>query len=82
VVVCSEAKGLHKTFCSFYTFSTLLLSKILAPLNLILQTESIDLLLTISAVDSDSDQLQLFRDSGAVDLLAKAEKTAAKLKLP
>ena len=78
----SEAEGLLHRFNSFDTLATLLLFEILAPLNLALQSRSIDLLVAISVVDSASDKLQLLRNSAAQDLIAKAEKLATELKFP
>ncbi len=76
----SEAEGLLNKFDSFDTLATLLLFddvfEILAPLNLSLQTRSIDLLVAISIVE-----LQLLRNSAAQDIIAKAEKLARELKL-
>ncbi|XP_028412578.1 uncharacterized protein LOC114535472 [Dendronephthya gigantea] len=81
----SEAEGLLNKFDSFDTLATLLLFddlfEILAPLNLSLQTRSIDLLVAISIVDNASKKLQLLRDSAAQDMIAKAEKLARELKL-
>ena len=78
----SEVEGLLHRFNSFDTLATLLLFEILAPLNLALQSRSIDLLVAISVVDSASDKLQLLRNSAAQDLIAKAEKLATELKFP
>jgi hypothetical protein len=81
----SEARGLLNKFDSFDTLATLLLFddlfEILAPLNLSLQTRSIDLLVATSIVDNASKKLQLFRNSAAQDMIAKAEKLARELKL-
>ena len=79
----SEAEGLFNKFDSFDTFATLLLFddlfEILAPLNLSLQTKSIDLLVAMSVVDNTSKKLQLLRDSAAQDMIGKAEKLAREL---
>lgn len=81
----SEARGLLNKFDTFDTLATLLLFddlfEILAPLNLSLQTRSIDLLVATSIVDNASKKLQLLRNSAAQDMIAKAEKLARELKL-